>query len=130
MGRKIRRWARAVVVLAGVASACGTMSSDELGEQSIKLIEEMASLAEAHKTDCEKMGAELDGFVRAKEPVLKKLAGAAKKHTPEERAKYEEKFRARTEAATKRLSEHVTACAGHATVQAAMQGLGDAMRHP
>jgi len=108
------------------ATACGGMSTSDLGEQSVKLIEQLADIAERDKADCAKMGAELEQFVRDNEPLFRKVGEAAKKQSPEDRKKYDEKFKARSEAATKRMTEGLTACAGNAQVQGSLKLVSEA----
>jgi hypothetical protein len=112
-----------VIVLSVFATArtARAESIQELAEQGVKIIEHIASDAEASKSDCDKLGTALAAHMDDDAAVMKKIKDAESKLTKEQkdanRKEMEKKYGDRMKAAMGKLGPLKT-CKANAKVKA------------
>ena len=91
-------------------------------ESAVKVLEEMATIADSNKEDCDKMGDELSKFLDANKDKLEAASKLGKEEKDKEAAKKaEEKYKDRMTAAMAKMMPAQMKCAENAKVQAAMK---------
>ena len=105
-------------VLADKAAAPAATNSDE---QIVALLEELASIVDKDKANCDQMGTDLGKFVDDNHAKMEKLKEEGKKRTDEEKKAAREKYKDRFMAAMQKMKDGMTACHDNAKVKAAME---------
>ena len=91
-------------------------------ETGVKILEEMATIADSNKENCDKMGEELGKFIDANKAKLEEASKAGKDDKdPEAAKKAEEKYKPRMEAAMAKMLPAQMKCADNAKVRDAMK---------
>ena len=94
-------------------------SADDIAEQSVKMMEEMAQIIDTNKGDCDKMGSALDTFITSKKDLIEKAKTL--RGDKAQSKKLEEKYGPRLKEVTKKMIGGAMKCATNKTV-------GDAMK--
>lgn len=119
--RVIRSWrSTAVVLMALGALPSGLSACKTEQERSVELVEEMASLFDRHKADCDVLGTEFESFATANAlrfEGLKKLG----RLEGEPRKAFDAKYGARLEKAMRKLMDGATACMDNPRVESALK---------
>jgi hypothetical protein len=115
---------RAFVVT--VALAVGSLvlvgcKSEE--EKELALVEEYAEINEKNKDNCDKLAEELEKFKKDRGAGLKQAREKDKLRDEKAKKAFEEKYKARLEAATKKLVSGLMQCGENAKFKKAQEGI-------
>ncbi|MCA9527574.1 MAG: hypothetical protein KC549_14900 [Myxococcales bacterium] len=115
---------RILIALSFVGLAFATTGcSKDPAEQAVGLMEEMATIADSNKEDCDKMGDALKGFMDKNGETLKKLKESDKGKSEEEKKAMMEKYKDRLGAAMGKMMPAMTKCATNEKVKGAMSNM-------
>jgi len=103
------------------ARAHAADSSEALMEKVAKVMEDMASLVDDNKANCDVMADKLSKFFDDNAAVIKEGKAASAKSTPEQKKTWEAKYRPRVEAAGKKMQDGVMKCHTNAKLKTAME---------
>ena len=109
------------LIFVGLAFSVTGCSKGDPGEQAVKLFEEMATIADKNKDDCDKMGEAMIKFMDGNADTFKKLKELGKKETPEQKKAYEAKYRERLKAAMGKMMPAQAKCKDNKKLQEAMK---------
>ena len=105
--------------------AVADAGTDKIAERAVLLIESMANIVDANKTNCDKMGVSLDKFADATAAERAELKSYKDKLTEEQKRAYVKKYGARLQAAAGKIMGGMQTCGTNAKVKAAMTKLAD-----
>jgi hypothetical protein len=108
----------AFVAIAFNVTGCSKGSPEE---QAVKLFEEMATISDTNKADCDKMGEAIGTFMDKNAETFKKLKDLGKDETPEQKKAMEEKYGERMKAAMGKMMPAQAKCKDNKKLQDAMK---------
>ena len=110
--------------LALIAFPAGHARADSNADFAAKLMavmEQMATIVDANKNDCNAMGDKLDRFMTDNAAFFKDAKARAEKMSDQEKQQIEERYRARLQVVVAKLQGGITKCATNPKVVAAIQ---------
>ncbi|HEX9083078.1 MAG TPA: hypothetical protein VF768_12430 [Holophagaceae bacterium] len=114
---------RALSLVAVPALCAPAFASANPGADYVTLVEKMADLATADKGSCDKMGADLEAFLKAHKAEIEADREAGQKQAPEERKAFREKYGSRLMAAQMKFRQAIGPCIQDPRVRAAIATL-------
>ncbi len=90
------------------AAACEKGGNEEKAEKAVKVLEDMANIADKNKDNCDKMSEEMTKYAEANKNVFAELKAA--KGSKEEEKKLEEKYKPRLDAAMQKMMGPMMGC--------------------
>ncbi len=95
-------------------------SAAETGEKYVSLMEQMASIIDKDKANCDTMGNDLDAWFSKNDAEIERMRQLGQQMTPEQRAEFRKKYGARIGAAEQEMRGGMTNCYQNAKVKAAV----------
>jgi hypothetical protein len=119
---------RALLAIVLVSALSLSASADEktdakMAEDQMVLLEKLGDLLSADKSDCDKMAVDLNRYVADNKERLSAIKAWSKGLGPEQKKALEEKYKARTETAVKKIHAGLNSCAKSKSVQDALKRL-------
>ena len=96
-------------------------TSADQAEQAVVLTEQIATLVDANKDNCDVMGDKLGAFMDKNGEQLQKLKAAGKNLTAAQKKAFEEKYADRMKAAGTKMMPALQKCGSNAKVSAVMK---------
>ncbi|MEO6773206.1 MAG: hypothetical protein ABI467_09300 [Kofleriaceae bacterium] len=90
-------------------------------EQAVVMMEQLATIIDTHKDNCDSMGDKLATFMDKNAERLKRLKDAGKKVSAEDKKRFSEKYKDRMKAVYDKMAPGLQKCAQNAKVSAAMK---------
>jgi hypothetical protein len=90
-------------------------------EKAVMMMEQVATLIDTTKDNCDVMGAKLDAWVSANTAQLKQLNEAGKKLSADQKKAFSEKYQDRMKALGTKMMAGLKQCSGNARVTGAMK---------
>ncbi|CAN5659992.1 hypothetical protein BH11MYX1_BH11MYX1_09080 [soil metagenome] len=109
-----------IFALALPARSYADANADQ-AEKAVVMMEQVASLIDANKDNCDGMGDKLGAWTDANAAQLKQLNEAGKKLTAEQKQAFSSKYQDRLKALGSKMSSGLQKCSGNAKVTAAMK---------
>lgn len=108
---------------AGVEKKDESKPAGSMEEQSLVLMDKMSDIFSKNVADCDKMGTELDAFIKDNTDTFKKLKEYGETQSPEQKKAFTEKNKDKLEGAMKKMEPGIKACATNQKVQGAMKSM-------
>lgn len=105
------------------AKKTSTPNAADDGEKVVKLDEQLASIVDADKANCDKMAADLNSFLAKNGDEMHRLRAEGAKRNPEQRSAFMKKYGARIQAATAKMNAGIGHCIQNPKVKAALAGM-------
>ncbi len=105
--------------------AVADANMDRLAERAVALVERMANIIDADKSNCDKMGADLNKFADDTAAERAELKSYKDRLTPEQKAAFKAKYGERLKAAAAKIMGGMLPCATNEKVRAAMAKMKD-----
>ena len=93
------------------------------GDRVVQLDEQMASMVDSDKGNCDKMATDIKAFADKNGAEMQRLRDEGMKRSPEQRAEFQKKYGARIQAATARMNAGIPACIQNPKVKASLASL-------
>lgn len=116
--RKILGYALLSVTVCGANGGCAK-SDEAVADELVRLMEEMASIADEQRADCDAMGDQLNALVSSKKKLIE--AGKQIKRDPARAKVFGEKYRDRVRGAGKKMLRGLLKCGSHDKVREAIK---------
>jgi hypothetical protein len=97
---------------------------ENLGEQLVKAVEDMASIIAKDKDNCDVMASDLSDFADKNAPLFAKAKEAEKTATPDQKKAWKEKYQGRMTAAMEKAKPGMMACSKSEKVKTAIGKMG------
>jgi len=97
--------------------------TEDMEEKSLALMEKMSAIFSNNASDCDKMGTELDAFIKENSENFRKLKDYGEKQTPEQKKAFTEKNKGKMEATMKKMEVGMKACMTNQKVMEAMKSM-------
>ena len=111
--------ALALALLALPSVARSEDTPDQTGEKIISALEEMATIVDNDKANCDKMADEISAFADKNAALFAKGKEVEAKATPEQKKAWKEKYAKRAEALGQKMMPGMKACGTNEKVKAA-----------
>jgi len=108
---------------APLSRAYAADSTEAVMEKVAKVMENMASVVDDNKANCDVMADKVGKFIDDNVAIINEGRAASAKATPEQKKIWDAKYKARVEAAGKKMQEGLVRCRTSARVKAAMEKL-------
>jgi hypothetical protein len=102
-----------------VAAATGTNS--ELETKGVAMMQRMADMFAADAKDCEKLAADVKGFIAQNKELLGQLMAMEKKQSEPERTAFEARNKAAQDAMMQKMTPAMNSCRDNKSLEAAMK---------
>lgn len=89
-------------------------------ERAISMMEDMGTLIDAEKNNCDRMGDRLSAFLDAHKHTIRDVKAFSERQTPAQKKASEDKYKVRAQAAGEKMMRGVMACMSNERVKAAM----------
>ena len=97
--------------------------TENMEEKSLALMEKMSEIFSSNASDCDKMGTELNAFIKENSENFRKLKDYGEKQTPEQKKAFTEKNKGKMEATMKKMEPGLKACMTNQKVVEAMKSM-------
>ena len=95
-------------------------SVEKVGEELVAAMEEMATIVDKDKANCDTMAGDLSGFADKNAPLFQKAKGMKDKSTPDQQKAWKEKYQQRMSAVMQKMMPGLQACGKNDKVKAAL----------
>ena len=118
----------AVLVLAAMCASFAIAADTkkpaaDKGARVAELDEQLATIVDKDKADCDKMATEIKAFVAKNGKELHQLGEEGKNRTPEQQAAFKQKYGARIQGAMQKMNGGIVTCHTNPKVMEALKGL-------
>jgi len=101
--------------------AHAAMTAEQAGDKAIVLLEAMADIIDKDQDNCDKMAVDLNKYQDDNAALIKELGEAKAKRTPADKKAWQDKYKARLEAAQGKMMAGGQKCEKNEKVKAAFQ---------
>ena len=111
-----------VVILALVpARRVHADANADNAEQSVVMLEQIATIVDTNKDNCDVMGDKLGAYMDKNGEKMKKLKASGKTVSAEQKKAFQEKYKDRMKAMSEKMMPGMQKCSGNAKVSAVMK---------
>jgi hypothetical protein len=107
----------------GQAKSKSAAKASDDGARVVALDEQMASIVDADKSNCDKMANDIKAFADKNGAEMRRLSQEGQKRTKDEQAEFLKKYGSRIQAATAKMNAGVPGCIQNPKVKAALASL-------
>jgi hypothetical protein len=113
----------ALTLAAATPRAARASTETEMAERAVTFVEAMASLVDKDKASCDRMGTDLDAYIKGHASEIAGLKAWGDSLSQEQKRALMEKYKARIEAAATKLAPALTTCRDNPKVREAHEEL-------